>query len=61
MELRYLTQKIQTVNLAQVNQAAHELLHLDKIVVVIANPAVLADGGSRLSVYKILLGVIFDN
>ena len=45
MELRYLTQKIQTVNLAQVNQAAHELLHLDKIIVVIANPAVLAHGG----------------
>ncbi|MGI2903457.1 M16 family metallopeptidase [Tolypothrix sp. VBCCA 56010] len=42
MELRSFTQKIQTVNLAQVNLAARELLHPDKIVVVTAGPAVLA-------------------
>lgn len=44
MELRSFTQKIQTVNLAQVNLAARELLHPDKIVVVTAGPAVLAQG-----------------
>ncbi len=42
VELRSFTQKIQTVNLAQVNLAARELLHPDKIVVVTAGPAVLA-------------------
>ncbi|MBW4477205.1 MAG: insulinase family protein [Tolypothrix brevis GSE-NOS-MK-07-07A] len=44
MELRSFTQKIQTANLAQVNLAARELLHPDKIVVVTAGPAVLAHG-----------------
>ncbi len=43
-ELRSFTQKILTVNLAQVNQAARELLHPDKIVVVTAGPAVLTQG-----------------
>ncbi|QIR39457.1 insulinase family protein [Tolypothrix sp. PCC 7910] len=43
VELRSLTNKIQQVNLSQVNQAARELLHPDKIVVVTAGPAVLAD------------------
>ncbi|GAX39433.1 peptidase M16 domain-containing protein [Tolypothrix sp. NIES-4075] len=42
IELRSFSQKIQTVNLAQVNLAARELLHPDKIVVVTAGPAVLA-------------------
>lgn len=41
MELRSFRQKIQTVNLAQVNLAARELLHPDKIVVVTAGRAVL--------------------
>ncbi|MGI8500828.1 MAG: M16 family metallopeptidase [Hassallia sp.] len=44
MELRSFSQKIQTVNLAQVNLAARELLHPDKIVVVTAGPTVLAQG-----------------
>jgi len=39
-ELRSFTEKIQAVTLAQVNQAARELLHPDKIVVVTAGPAV---------------------
>ncbi|MBW4685754.1 MAG: insulinase family protein [Komarekiella atlantica HA4396-MV6] len=43
VELRSFTQKIQQVTLAQVNQAARELLHPDKIVVVTAGPAVLAE------------------
>ncbi|MBD2168014.1 insulinase family protein [Calothrix membranacea FACHB-236] len=43
VELRSFTNKIQQVNLFQVNQAARELLHPDKIVVVTAGPAVLAD------------------
>ncbi|OUL32437.1 pitrilysin family protein [Nostoc sp. 106C] len=43
VELRSFTKKIQQVTLAQVNQAARELLHPDKIVVVTAGPAVLAD------------------
>ncbi|NDJ24692.1 insulinase family protein [Nostoc sp. B(2019)] len=43
VELRSFAQKIQQVTLAQVNQAARELLHPDKIVVVTAGPAVLAE------------------
>ncbi|BAY13615.1 M16 family metallopeptidase [Calothrix sp. NIES-2098] len=43
VELRSFTEKIQQVTLAQVNQAARELLHPDKIVVVTAGPAVLAE------------------
>ncbi|MFH7024414.1 MAG: M16 family metallopeptidase [Heteroscytonema crispum UTEX LB 1556] len=42
-ELSLFTEKIQKVNLAEVNQAARELLHPDKIVVVTAGPAVVAD------------------
>ncbi|KAB8317154.1 insulinase family protein [Tolypothrix campylonemoides VB511288] len=45
-ELRYCTEKIQAVNLEQVNQAARELLYPDRIVVVTAGPAVFADQGS---------------
>jgi zinc protease len=41
-ELRTFTQKIQQVNLPQVNQAARELLHPDQIVVVTAGPAIVA-------------------
>lgn len=43
IQLHSFTQKIQQVTLAQVNQAARELLHPDQIVVVTAGPAVLAD------------------
>ncbi|MDZ7956689.1 MAG: pitrilysin family protein [Aulosira sp. DedQUE10] len=43
VELRSFTNKIQQVTLSEVNQAARELLHPDKIVVVTAGPAVLAD------------------
>lgn len=39
-ELRSFPEKIQAVTLAQVNQAAHELLYPDKIVVVTAGPSV---------------------
>jgi zinc protease len=46
-ELIYFSQKIQNVTLAQVNQAARELLHPDKIVVVTAGPAVVADQSIR--------------
>ncbi|MDJ0798431.1 MAG: pitrilysin family protein [Calothrix sp. MO_167.B12] len=42
-ELRNFTNKIQAVNLKQVNQAARELLHPDKIIVVTAGPAIVAD------------------
>lgn len=42
VELRAFTDKIQQVTLAQVNQAARELVHPDKIVVATAGPAVLA-------------------
>ncbi|MBE9005928.1 insulinase family protein [Fortiea sp. LEGE XX443] len=42
-ELRSFTDKIKQVTLAQVNQAARELLHPDKIVVVTAGPSVVAD------------------
>lgn len=45
-ELRNCTEKIQAVNLEQVNQAARELLYPDKIVVVTAGPAVFADQSS---------------
>ncbi|MEA5596022.1 pitrilysin family protein [Rivularia sp. UHCC 0363] len=46
-ELRSYTDKIQAVTPAQVNQAASELLYPDKIVVVTAGPAVLADKGKK--------------
>lgn len=46
-ELRSYTDKIQAVTPVQVNQAARELLHPDKIVVVTAGPPVLADQGKR--------------
>ncbi|WP_026082429.1 M16 family metallopeptidase [Mastigocladopsis repens] len=42
-ELRDFTEKVQAVNLDQVNQAARELLYPDKIVVVTAGPAVFAN------------------
>lgn len=42
-ELRSYTEKIQAVTLQQVNQAARELLHPDKIVVVTAGPPVIAN------------------
>ncbi|MBD2355515.1 insulinase family protein [Tolypothrix sp. FACHB-123] len=42
VELRSFSEKIQQVTLAQVNQAARELVHPDKIVVATAGPAVLA-------------------
>ncbi|MBW4633974.1 MAG: insulinase family protein [Iphinoe sp. HA4291-MV1] len=44
-ELRDFTEKIQAVNFDQVNQAARELLYPDRIVVVTAGPAVLANQG----------------
>ncbi|BAY25836.1 peptidase M16 domain-containing protein [Calothrix sp. NIES-2100] len=43
VELHSFSEKIQQVSLDQVNQAARELLHPDKIVVVTAGPAVLAN------------------
>ncbi|MBV6621817.1 MAG: insulinase family protein [Rivularia sp. (in: Bacteria)] len=42
-ELRTYTEKIEAVTAAQVNQAARELLHPDKIVVVTAGPPILAN------------------
>ncbi len=42
-ELQNFTKKIQAVNLKQVNQAARELMHPDKIIVVTAGPATLAE------------------
>ncbi|MBD2299702.1 pitrilysin family protein [Nostoc sp. FACHB-190] len=42
-EINSFADKIKQVSLAQVNQAARELLHPDKIVVVTAGPAVIAD------------------
>ncbi|AKG24657.1 peptidase M16 [Calothrix sp. 336/3] len=42
-ELRHFTQKIKAVNLKQVNQAARELLHPDKIIVVTAGPQIIAE------------------
>lgn len=41
-ELSNFTEKIDSITLTQVNQAARELLHPDKIVVVTAGPAVVA-------------------
>ena len=46
-ELRSFINKIQQVNLNQVNQAARELLHPDKIVVVTAGPPILAHKKSK--------------
>ncbi len=46
-ELRSYTEKIQAVTPAQVNQAARELLHPDKIVVVTAGPAELTDRSKK--------------
>ncbi|MEH2174594.1 M16 family metallopeptidase [Nostoc sp.] len=47
VELHSFTDKIQKVTLAQVNQAARELLHPDRIVVVTAGPSVLAEKSIR--------------
>jgi zinc protease len=44
-ELSVFTEKIESITLTQVNQAARELLHPDKIVVVTAGPAVVAEQG----------------
>ena len=44
-ELRSFTEKIQAVTLAQVNIAARELLHPDKIVVVTAGPGEVKGSG----------------
>ncbi|MFN5873277.1 MAG: M16 family metallopeptidase, partial [Aphanizomenon sp.] len=41
IELQSFINKIEQVNLSQVNQAARELLHADKIVVVTAGPPIL--------------------
>ncbi|MEH1893437.1 MAG: pitrilysin family protein [Nostoc sp.] len=46
-ELHSFTDKIQKVTLTQVNQAARELLHPDKIVVVTAGPSVLTEKSIR--------------
>jgi len=46
-KLRQFSQKIQSVNLAQVNQVAKQLLHPDKLVVVTGGPDVSAQGKSR--------------
>ncbi len=46
-ELRSFISKIEQVNLNQVNQAARELLHPDKIVVVTAGPQILAHKKSK--------------
>ena len=46
-ELRSFTQKIQATTLAQVNQAARELLHPDNIVVVTAGPSTSANQGIK--------------
>ncbi len=54
-ELRSYTEKIQAVTPTQVNQAARELLHPNKIVVVTAGPPVLANqkkGSNQLSVTR---------
>ncbi|AVH72873.1 M16 family metallopeptidase [Nostoc sp. 'Lobaria pulmonaria (5183) cyanobiont'] len=47
VELHSFTDKIQKVTLTQVNQAARELLHSDKIVVVTAGPSVSAEKSIR--------------
>ena len=46
-ELHSFTDKIQKVTLTHVNQAARELLHSDKIVVVTAGPSVLTEKSIR--------------
>ncbi|MBF2067968.1 MAG: insulinase family protein [Calothrix sp. C42_A2020_038] len=46
-ELRGFVDHLNQVSLSEVNQAARELLHPDKIVVVTAGPAVVADQGMR--------------
>jgi len=51
-------QKIQSVNLAQVNQVAKQLLHPDKLVVVTAGPDVSAQGKSRRQKAKFSLCLI---
>jgi zinc protease len=47
VELHTFTDKLQKVTFEQVNQAARELLHPDKIVVVTAGPSVLAEKSIR--------------
>ncbi|MEH1768037.1 MAG: pitrilysin family protein [Nostoc sp.] len=47
VELHSFTDKIHKVTLDQVNQAARELLHQDKIVVVTAGPSVLVEKSIR--------------
>lgn len=47
IELRSFISKIKQVNLSQVNQAARELLHPDKIVVVTAGPPIIANKSSK--------------
>ncbi|QLE43498.1 insulinase family protein [Nostoc sp. C052] len=47
VELHSFTDKIQKVTLDQVNQAARELLHPDKIVVVTAGPSMLSEKNIR--------------
>jgi zinc protease len=47
VELYSFTDKIEKVNLDQVNQAARELLHPDQIVVVTAGPSVFAEKSIR--------------
>ncbi|MEH2094796.1 M16 family metallopeptidase [Nostoc sp.] len=47
VELHSFTDKLQKVTFEQVNQAARELLHPDKIVVVTAGPSVLAEKSIR--------------
>ncbi|MBD2448744.1 insulinase family protein [Nostoc sp. FACHB-152] len=46
-ELHSFTEKIKNVTLAEVNQAARELLNPDRIVVVTAGPSVVADKNIR--------------
>jgi zinc protease len=46
-ELRQLPQKIQSVDLAQVNQVAKELLHPDNLVVVTAGPTGSLEQGKK--------------
>ncbi|BAZ28577.1 peptidase M16 domain-containing protein [Cylindrospermum sp. NIES-4074] len=48
IELHSFTQKIHKVTLSQVNQAARELLHPDKIVVVVAGPSVLSNSKFKI-------------
>ena len=47
VELHSFIRKIEQVKLSQVNQAARELLHSDKIVVVTAGPPILAHQNSK--------------